>query len=656
MSSISWTRLPFRFETPDDYRRQLSAWIGHAFYEVLPAAGYQVREEQIYFAYRVAAALEQARPLLAEAGSGTGKTFGYLLPALCHARLRGQPVVIATASAALESQLAGPDGDIATLSRLLGLQVDARVARRPVDVVCDIRLERFAALRGRRAGRTSLLRWSEGSTLGARSEFPAAADGLWAEVAWNAGCRCDVCPRRGYCRLMRGRAAARAAADFVVCGHDLFFEDTLGRDRLPPGRLPVLPPFSGAVFDEGHRVAVSAQRAAGCRLHPQELREAIRGGEGQGVRVRLLQLVEAAAQAADRWERALLAATGPDAGEARRAVAHTPELLAATAALGRLLARLQDEMAIEEGLHEETAYAARLSILQTRLEEAGAACRALPGADQVLFTEQGALWVVPSDLGPLWRRGVPAGTPLIFSSATLAAAGSFDYTARALGLDRPMSASVGVPFRLAAQVLCYLPQDLPARAAPDFWPRTATRVARLLLATSGRALLLLPDARALEELRRHLQVPQRMLWEGDAAPEALLGAFAADTAACLAGCSFWEGVDVPGETLSAVVVPLLPLPGADPLVQARRDAARAAGGDPFAAVDVPEMALRLKQGLGRLIRTETDRGVVALLETAAGAAPGRASLLAPAIEAALPAGARHVRTLPPVARFLAKPG
>ena len=647
---LSWTRLPFRYDTSADYARQLSAWIGRALYEVLPAAGYQVREEQAYFAFRVSDALAAGRPLLAEAGSGTGKTFAYLLPAICHARLRGKPVVVATATSALESQLAGPGGDIATLSRLLNLDVDARVARRPEDVVCDIQVERYAASAGRAAGRARLLRWAQGSREGARAEFPEAPDALWQEVAWDANCRCDICARRGYCRLMRGRAHTRAAQDIVVVSHDLFFQDTFSRDRLPPGRMPVLPPFSAVVFDEGHRVASAAQRAAGFRLNIDELRQAIEGCEGQGVRVRLLQLAETARAATQGFAVRLAAdRVEDDAGEDRVAVRRSPQLRVAAAQLQRVLAHLQDEMSIEEGLHAETAYGDRLAVLQYRLDDARAALRGIEGEGQIPFCAGDDFWVVPRDLGPLWRRHLPPGVPLVFSSATLSAAGSFAYAAETLGLEAPLTARVGVPFRLAAQVLCYLPRDLPPPDAPDFWPRVGRRIADLLRHTRGRALILLPSAADQDRLRGCLETEYPVRWEGDAGPEALLAAFARDTESCLAGHSFWEGIDVPGETLSAVIVPLLPLPGRDPLAEARREAA-AAGGDPFAMVDVPAMALRLKQGVGRLIRTETDRGVVAILRDPTG--EGQAALLRAAVADALPPDARRVRTLPPVERFL----
>ncbi len=645
--SVSWTRLPFRFDTPADYDQRLSAWIGDAFYDRLPAGGYQVREEQVYLSFRIAAALRAKRPILAEGGSGTGKTFAYLLPLICHARLRGRPAVVATATPALQEQLAGPQGDIATLSGLLGLQVDARVAVRPEDAVCDIRAERLRASSRRLPGKAALLRWWEGTTFGARAEFPAASDALWAAVAWNPACRCDVCPRRGYCRMMKGRAQLRSAADLVVCDHDLFFNDMRARAQgLSPGRLPVLPAFSAVVFDEGHRVAAAAQKAHGSRLIPSVVARTLEACHGQDVRQRLLLVAEVAGRANEAFSTALAEATVPAPGEERWVVRRTPELLQTGARLQQLLARLQDEMTVEEGLHEETAYAVRLAGSHAALDAAGEVLRRLPDeTGAILWLEGGALWAVPRHLSRVWRH-VP-DVPLVFSSATLSVAGGFTFIERILDLPAPLTVRVGVPFRLARQVVCLVAGEGPLPGDPGFWEVMAGRLARVLRATGGRALVLLPRAAEVSELRAHWTWPGRTLWEGDAAPELLVQRFRRDVGAVLVGDSLWEGVDVPGEALSAVVVPLLPLPEADPRISALREDAAADGLDPKAAVDIPEMCIRLKQGVGRLIRAETDRGVVAVLDPRVGMPE-----LAAAVDGLLPEGARRVRTLSPVERFL----
>ncbi len=643
--SISWTRLPFRFSDAADYRRRLSVWIGEVFYDRLPAAGYAVREEQIHFAFRVGAALAGGSTLLAEAGSGTGKTFGYLLPAVCHARLTGRPVAVATATTALQQQLAGPGGDVDTLSRLLDLRIDCAVARRPQDAVCDIKLERFGARRERRRGRARLLQQAAESAHGARGDFPDTPDELWREVAWDGGCRCDACARRGYCRLMKGRRRARESADLVVCDHDLFFEDTFRRERLPPGRLPALPPLAGVVFDEGHRVAAAAQRAAGGRLHPRLLDAALGACEGEGVRLRLLRAVDAGRAAAGDFEVRLARSIGTGS-EGRRAVGPTPELVAVTRRLDRILGIVGDEAAIEEGLQAETPYALHLPAAQTELDEARLALRTLTDAAWVPWWEDGALWTAPRDLGPWWRRHLPARLPLVFASATLLSGGSAAYASAALGLKDAQSVQVGVPFRLARQVLCYLPTDLPAAEDSGFWAAVAARLDALARETAGRALILVPDADAMRQLRGAWPAAgMRVGWEGDGAPEALVAAFARDVGSCLVAHSLWEGVDVPGESLSAVVVPRLPWSAADPLLDVRRAEVRRDGGDARAGVDVPVMTLRLKQGLGRLIRTERDAGVLALFDPEARTLPGF-------LDDVLPEGARRVGTLPPVRRFL----
>ena len=649
--SISWTRLPFRFESPPDYQNQLNAWISAAFYERLPRAGYQVREEQVYLAFRIAAALSAGRPLLAEGGSGTGKTFAYLLPLVCHARLHGRPAAIATATPALQQQLAGPGGDIAVLSTVLGLNIDARVALGPEESVCDIRAERLRASSLRLPGKTALLRWWEGSTRGARSEFPDASDALWQRVAWHAACRCDLCPRRGYCRLMKGRAALRQAADLVICSHDLFFADMGARaDGLAPGRLPVLPALSAVVFDEGHRVAAAAQRAGGTMLAPGSLQRTISGTQGQAVRERLLRVAEAAEAACAVFAAKLSAATVPDAAEERQAVHRSAALLQSGARLQRLIVLLQDEMTVEEGLQEETDYALRLAASHPALDAAVATLRCLPDeAGTILWMQGGALWAVPRHLRTVWHH-VPK-LPMVFASATLSVAGDFTFAASVLDLVDPLTARVGVPFRLARQVLSYVAPAGPPPGSAGFWPETARRVAELLGATAGRALVLLPRAAEVVALRACWVWPGRTLWEGDAGIEQLVSTFRHDIGSVLVGHGLWEGVDVPGTALSAVVVPLLPLPGADPRVDALRADAMAADRDPVTAVDLPETFVRLKQGFGRLIRTEQDRGVVAVLDPRVGAPPWNALL-----DRALPEGAARVQTLSPVKRFLLRPG
>ncbi len=643
--SISWTRLPFRFTTERDYEQNLSTWLGEVFEERLPRSGYQVREQQLYFSFRVASALTAGARILAEAGSGTGKTFAYLLPAVCTSRLRGRPVVVATATSALQEQLAGPTGDIATISRLLDLDIQARVAQRPEDVVCDIRVERFASDSQRVRGKAALLQWADNSPSGVRSEYPEASDRLWAHVAWNPACRCDLCPRRGYCRLMKGRAEVRRIPDLVICSHDLFFTDTLRSERRPPGQLPVLPPFSGVVFDEGHRVAAAAQRAAGARFRPAEVRAAIRGCRVQGARIRLLAVSEAAEHALDAMVSAVVDAMPPTDAPTPERLLPTETMCTVADVLRRTLGVLQDEMSIEDGLQAGTGFSHHAPVYQFRLDEATRALQDLVRRDQtVAWVADGAIEVVPRDLRPIWDAVVPPHTPLVFSSATLSVDGSFAYSAQTLGLDAPRTARVGVPFRLARQVRCWLP---PAQTSQDPDALMVGHLVAVLRATSGRALVLLPSASEAAWLRGRLVTPFPVLWEGDAGLDAQVAQFRRRVASVLCSHSLWEGIDIPGEALSAVVIPWLPLPSADPITAARREDAARRGEDPLTAVDIPAMVLRLRQGVGRLIRKESDRGVVTVLDLRIHEEPYRS-----AVHAALPEGAPQVRSLQAVTRFL----
>ncbi|HLO03180.1 MAG TPA: ATP-dependent DNA helicase, partial [Symbiobacteriaceae bacterium] len=220
--TISWTRLPFKARTEQEYSKALNDWLSWVFYDELPRHGFEVREEQIYTSFRIARALQTGKPLFAEAGPGTGKTFAYLLPALCHARLKGKPVVIASATPVLQAQLTRPDGDIQTLSKLLGLDVDVRLAGDPAEYLCEWKAEKLgnAAREGEEWER--LREWAQRTNTGARKEVPFAADDLWRKVAWDPGLPCDTCERRGHCHVMMARRHYRAAADLIICDHRLF--------------------------------------------------------------------------------------------------------------------------------------------------------------------------------------------------------------------------------------------------------------------------------------------------------------------------------------------------------------------------------------------------------------------------------------------------
>jgi ATP-dependent DNA helicase DinG len=227
------------------------------------------------------------------------------------------------------------------------------------------------------------------------------------------------------------------------------------------------------------------------------------------------------------------------------------------------------------------------------------------------------LSATPIEIAQLMRAHVvTAGPTPIFTSATLTSAGAFSYQRARLGLDDADELAVASPFDYGRQALLYVPRDLPEPLHDDFSAAAAARTLELLALTEGRAFLLFTSHRALRDAAARLAMPYPRLVQGDAPRATLIDRFRATPNAVLLGtASFWEGVDVPGDALSLVVIDKLPFaPHTDPLVAARMQLVAEAGGDPFARVQVPQAAIALKQGFGRLIRRRDDRGIVAILD------------------------------------------
>lgn len=636
---IRWTRLPFEAKNETEYKQKLNDWLSDIFYDVLPEQGYEVREEQIYTAFRMARALNDGGTLMAEAGPGTGKTFAYLLPAVCHARLKGQPVVVASASSILKAQLVSPEGDINTLSRLLNLDIDVRVAGDPAEYLCEVKLERTHFLFDEEPeGWADLHHWAQRTGTGARNEVPGVADELWERVAWDPGLACDVCPKRGHCHMMAARRFHRAAVDLVVCDHPLFSQDLLTRaDRLEGGQLPMLPAYSGVVFDEGHYLPETWQKVQGWALSRNRLTRTLERLEHLAERETVARRVEVAVRFAGNFFRGLEANTHP--GEGKRDVDRTDAMLQATVKLDKSLDDLQTELVTEEAMSEGMAVEADLRAYQGRIDEIRAALRLFRRDDSVVWVEGDDLWLVPRNPKPLFgKEHLKANTPVIFSSATLEP----EYQARVLGLSKYDKARVGVPFDLGQQSLVYEPSS---EADP------VAEAVRVMRASGGRALVLLRSMAEVREWKKDLasqDLPWTVMFEGEGDRGAQLERFREEIDSVLIGAHFWEGVDVRGEALSCVIIPHLPFPEHDPLIRERREQADAAGVDPFRAVDLPETLIKLKQGVGRLIRTAEDRGVIALLD--------RSHLTedwADVVAEALPEDAERVSDLAAITAFLA---
>ncbi len=692
---LGWRKLPFIARTQDEFDRELTGWLSRVFYEILPEQGYEVREEQIYTTFRMARALSGGETLFAEAGAGTGKTFAYLLPAVCFARFRGAPVLVASASSVLQAQLANPKGDVRTLSRILGLDIEARLAADPIDYVCGIKAEHLFAERPNR-GWKAVYDWAHATQTGWRSELPDTSDELWRHVAWDPTLPCDTCPQRGYCHVVAARRRYREPADLVITDHRLFARDLLTRaERLEANQLPLLPTYSAVVLDEGHHLPEVWQRAQGSFISAARLAEALdsiadyalgRGANRAAAEARWRDREHVAAvlvPAVRRESEQFLAKVlgGTDAGSGgqgalaagtaevqtkrpgvlqtgKQEVSREGEVLAAGRSLAAAARALQDELVMEEAMQEGTEDEKVIQAQQERLEDVLTTVALFQSREVVAWLEGNDLWAVPRKPSALFGPGkLPARLPVLFSSATLEP----DYMARVLGLTAYDSLQVGVPFNLARQVLVYRPEPAGAGGGKNNGAAASAgggnhdgddgieQVRSIIRAMQGRTLVLLPSMAEVRRYKEALAVPRlpwRLLFEGDADRGSMLRAFRQDTSAVLFGVTFWEGVDVPGESLSCVVIPRLPFPAHDPLIRERCEQAVEQGADPFLAVDVPEMLLKLKQGAGRLIRSVSDRGVLAVLDWPVGPVPWAQS-----VANALPEGAEQTADLGRVAAF-----
>jgi len=650
--SLLKSLVPFAYRGKDEFSSKLVQWIGQVFYDVLPTHGYEIREEQIFTAFQLADAVCKGKVHFAEAGLGTGKTFAYLLTAVAYARYKGKPAVIACASTVLQEQLAGPNGDIERLSDLLSLDIDVRMSKDPRQYVCDVKVNRlnnpFFGQPGKTLG--NLISWAGETGRGERSEMPHVSDRVWAQVAWDETMSCDTCSTRGFCKLVKVREHYRAARDLIVCDHGIFFDDLWTREeRIADGRLPLLPDYSAVIFDEGHKVMLPAAMRAGRQVVEGDINSMLLSLEQiQGARTSLLSTVVALDLATSNFFEILHRSTIQDERTDRFTVRISDELLKAADTMRRAFEILHLELQNEQDLYIQSLSDTRLQTYEAMVERAVAALSRFGrngGKNAIVWVDRadGSLWVVPRDLSGLLKKHLlDKGLPVVFSSATLSVARDFSYIARNIGVSGASSSSVGSSFEYDKQVLIYLPRQFPVHNHKNWFPLALGRLVTLLRLWKGRALVLTNAPSEVRRIRTGLQeyrFPFKFYWEDSAERGYLIRRFREEVSSVLVGSGFWEGIDVPGEALSLLVIWQLPFPPRDPLIEARRREVIGQGLDPVTMVDYPEMGLKLKQGCGRLIRTCDDRGAIAILEPVSGMPWERAAM------GALPEGAQVVEEL-----------
>ena len=573
---------------------------------------FEPREGQEELAVAVAQALEQGEHLLAEAGTGTGKSLAYLIPAIAS----GRRVVVATATKALQQQLV--DKDIPAASAALGREVDCVLLKGRENYLCRRSLDGLTLLGGAAgalfrteddaAAYDELRDWIETTASGDRAELPfEPSSTLWAELAVG-GDRClgRRCPVRSTCfsEAVRERAAE---AELVVTNHALYLADAAVRAKRSTREGVVLPEHDAVVFDEAHRLEDAASAWFGGRVSLARLRRLVRDVE-RSARERRQSSPTRLLSDAERLGTTVVASLEPSRGRRRLREPDVDGVVEDAIALSALLARLAESLA--GGSEDADALARRALGLARDLDT----CMELD-VETVVWAEPGAIAWAPVDVSEalaeaIWDTGVTA----VLVSATLEP----DFLRGRLGLDGAAEIVLPSPFAFEEQALLYVPDRIPEPRAPGYEERVEQEVLELCRLSRGRALVLTSSYRMLDRLAPVLaeELPFPVLRQGEAPRERLLERFRHEVDSVLvATATFWQGVDVPGESLSLLVIDKLPFaPPDDPLVQARCERIAASGADPFVTYSIPTAILQLRQGFGRLVRGHDDSGVVAILD------------------------------------------
>jgi Rad3-related DNA helicase len=612
--------------------------------------GYEYRESQLQMARAVAQTLERSGRLMVEAGTGTGKSLAYLVPLALWARNTGRRAVVATHTITLQEQLA--DRELATVSALLGTRVEHAVLKGRQHYLSLRRWERFLATPDHGGHglpletlrfKLKLLCWLAQTETGDRAELRLAGseEALWERVQSESGdCLGGACAnwRDGRCFMVAARRAA-ADADLVITNHALLLADAERQGT-------VLTPYSALVVDEAHRLEEAATRQLGHELRAAGVLAVLdrlrQDGEGD-LAVALARAREAtqrlfgdvkgfvtATLGIDHPGNATVGLTdavrgGAGFGPLERSALHARARLREAAAA---LRAAQGGGSLQPGLLPQPDRADdELELAAATVEEAAAVVdRVLcaPAADSVrwleLRAEQAELHEAPLQVGERLAGGVfDRADATILTSATLSVGGSVDFVRARTGVGEGADALVlPSPFDFLSQALCVLATDVPAHDDPAHSVALADLTAGVATRLGGRTLVLFTGYAPLRNV--HALLATRMEAQGiavlgqglDGTRRQVLSSFVKNTRSVLLGTtSFWEGIDIPGDALSCVIIAKLPFPvPSDPLVAARGALLR----DPFAELALPTAVLRLRQGFGRLIRRTADRGAVVLCD------------------------------------------
>ena len=608
--------LPFELSTDRSFYESLGDWIGDVLYDELPEKGLECRDEQIFMAFQIEQALKEKKVLFAEAGVGTGKTIAFLLPAISYARYTGKPALIACADETLIDQLVKEEGDIKKLQKLLDLKIDVRLAKSRDQYLCLKRLEE--------AEKVETEDWIDdiaftipeevyaGGAMtnavpyGERSDFPTVSDENWQMVNYNAVMQCAVCDVRNRCGQTLHRAYYRQSSDIIICSQDFLMEHLATKEsREREGQLPLLPEVSMIVLDEGHLLEYAAQKAMTVKVQKSTIVNLLERLMVDGVRAKTLYTMEELQDTHELFFDELQDCMA-DTVEDRVRITKSEKLLATGRRLTDVVEALLEEFVFESEMYMIPEY--ELNMAEEFLEQYVAAIRIfVSDNDAIDWIEETdgeqTLVIMPHLITEVLQDKLfSKKVPIIFSSATLSVKKDFSYIAYSLGIKDYQSFSVESPFDYE-EVMSVLLHDCTEQEKPA--------LVKQLLAKKENTLLLFKSKQSMLKFKNSLSIMDRMniAFEGDRELSAIVRDFQNGAIHTLCSYHLWEGLDLPEEALTKVIIYDLPFPPNDPLF----DMKRAVVENPYEEVELPFMQLRLRQGIGRLIRTSQDYGSIHIL-------------------------------------------
>jgi ATP-dependent DNA helicase DinG len=618
---------------------------------------YESRPEQIKVAQEVGRSIERGKDLIAEAGTGTGKTLAYLVPALSS----GLRVVLSTGTRNLQEQIL--QREIPLLEKAVGAPFDVQVMKGRSNYLCHYRMNAFTRQgllpgTGRKRTFDKINHWLETTTTGDRAELEGLPDNseLWREVsATSDQCLGRSCSEFEQCFVTKMRRNAQQA-QLVIVNHHLYFADASLRANSGERQVELIPPHDIVIFDEAHDLDEVASQHFGFEVSERRIIMLCRDifktvQDSDGCYARVTQNVNQL----EIRSRQLFHALPFDRRSGRMTLRKeniNQEILTRFQEVDGLLCQIENDLSNtdrEETLHlgkrtaslilelafvlHQPGRAGILSEIESQLDHA----RTLTPDDDLYYAEptESMRPLVPfvryADVGPNGKRIVArpldvaplmrymlGSVPAIYVSATLAVEQSFDSYKSRIGLSDTAEVLVNSPFDYTKQMRLYFPSGMDNPNSPRFSQQAVEVAAELIAASGGGAFVLCTSYNMLETMSRELQPKTglRILKQGSAPRSELLETFRNDGHAVLvATMSFWQGVDVPGSALRLVVIDRIPFASPqDPLVGARIDYIKSQGQSPFKSYQLPHAAIMLRQGFGRLIRKQSDAGLVAILD------------------------------------------